>query len=233
MMKEDKKYKSMDEKIYVELSETVKHQVSRLETIDKFTKNHIHNVPAYTKRLCEKLGLDNDYIRICINSAYLHDVGKIFISPKILQKNRELTSEEMEAMKKHTLYGYNLCIALPELRDYAKAARSHHENLNGTGYPDKLSGKQIPFNVDIVKMADIYDSLTSKRQYKEEIPLVKAIGIIHEDVLKGYLNIEVFKALLEIVIEDVSCEIEKNTDATKIYKLQKDLDEIYEIQEAI
>ena len=239
MMKKDKIYKSEDEKIYMELSDAIKYQIQRLDSLDIYTSKHTHTVPIVTKKLCEKLAIDEPYTKLCINSAYLHDIGKIFIDPKILQKNDKLNDKEYEMMKNHTIYGYNFCIAMPELRRYAKAARSHHENQNGTGYPDKLSGEQIPLNIDIVKIADIYDALTTRRQYKEECSRAEAVKIIYEEACGGFINMRVFKALLEIIIEDMEDEVEQiniagnKKDIENGQYILEDLDVITRIKEEI
>ncbi|HLE86253.1 MAG TPA: HD domain-containing phosphohydrolase [Candidatus Brocadiaceae bacterium] len=97
----------------------------------------------------------------------LHDVGKIYIPENILKKPAKLTPDEWVIMKTHTLRGEHLLVNKPYFQTTREIARSHHENSDGTGYPDGLKGEKIPVAAQIVKVADIYDALTTKRQYKE------------------------------------------------------------------
>ena len=160
----------------------------------------------------------------CTVCAYLHDIGKLFIPYEILQKPGALTPEEYEIMKKHTIHGYNLCMKDLKLRPYAIVALDHHEALNGSGYPNGLTLKDIPLESQIVSVADQFDALVSKRQYKSHIDISQALNIIienaqpakrfssdvHENV--GRLNKFVVKKLLKVVLDDIYLEISYTQD---------------------
>ena len=130
---------------YPELSNEVKYEVSILGGLDIFTDAHVSGVTDITTKICEELNMDYERLKHMVVGAYLHDVGKIMIPKEVLQKNGRLTDEEYEIIKTHTTHGYDICMKYRELRQYAHIARWHHESFDGSGYPDKLVGAQIPF----------------------------------------------------------------------------------------
>ncbi len=101
------------------LDEKIRYQLSMLDSLDAFTRRHSENVATITCRLCEYLKLDEGFTVYCTTCAYLHDIGKIFIPPSVLQKPGKLTDEEYEVMKTHTTIGYKMCMKDPQLRPYA------------------------------------------------------------------------------------------------------------------
>ena len=216
--------------LYDDLSDTVKYQLDRMNSLDIYTSKHIHSVSVIVNRICRKLNLDEDYIKFCVTCAYLHDIGKIFIPPSILQNKGSLTEEQFEIMKKHTTYGFNFCFSIPALRQYALAAKSHHENNKGTGYPDRLKAEEIGLEIKIVKIADIYDALVSKRQYKEGFSKIKATNIIKEEVDKGMIDSKLFEVLLDIIIEDLEEEILNEENKDNIKQLEEEKIKIIEMK---
>ena len=111
----------------------------------------------------------------------LDPLGKIFIPPNILQKNGPLTDEEYEVMKTHTVLGYNMCMDDPKLRPYSAGAIYHHEALNGSGYPKGLTKKEIPLEGQIIRVADEFDAIVSKRQYKTHIGITDTLKLLIEE----------------------------------------------------
>lgn len=208
------------------LNESMRYQLNILGSLDAFTRKHSENVANITCRLCENLHLNTNFTIYCTMCAYLHDVGKQFIPSSILQKPSRLTDEEFEIMKTHTTIGYNVCMKDPMLRPYANGALYHHEALNGTGYPSGLRSKQIPIEGQIIRVADEYDAIVSKRQYKSHVgitdtlkiiientnpiplpPKASTIETIAEGAMLGKDNKKVVKALIKVVIEDTEYEI--------------------------
>lgn len=124
-----------------ELSKNIEEQVKKIEELDIYTSKHVHNVQKITIKICEKIGLTIEQTRFYANCALLHDIGKIFIPPHILQKTSKLTPEEYEIMKQHTTLGYELCMSQESLKKYANAVKYHHENEDGSGYPERIKGK--------------------------------------------------------------------------------------------
>lgn len=114
------------------LNEKIRYQLSMLDGLDAYTRRHSENVASITCRLCENLKLDEDFTIYCTTCAYIHDIGKIFIPPSILQKPSRLTPEEFEVLKTHTIIGYNMCMKDPKLKPYAAGTLYHHEALDGS-----------------------------------------------------------------------------------------------------
>lgn len=189
------------------LNESMRYQLNMLDKLDVFTRKHCENVAALTCRLCEKLHLNKGFTEYCTICAYLHDLGKQFIPPSILQKPGKLTDEEYEIMKTHTTLGYNICMKDLQLRPYATGALNHHEALNGTGYPNGITKKDIPYEAQIIRVADEYDAIVSKRQYKSHIGISDTLKILIENANNGKNNPKIVKKLLKVVIEDTEYEI--------------------------
>lgn len=189
------------------LNESMRYQLNMLDKLDVFTRKHCENVATLTCRLCEKLHLNKGFTEYCTICAYLHDLGKQFIPPSVLQKPGKLTDEEYEIMKKHTTLGYELCMKDLQLRPYATGALNHHEALNGTGYPNGITKKDIPYEAQIIRVADEYDAIVSKRQYKSHIGISDTLKILIENANNGKNNPKIVKKLLKVVIEDTEYEI--------------------------
>ena len=105
----------------------------------------------------------------------------MFIPPSILQKQSKLTDEEYEIMKTHTTIGYNMCMKDLKLRPYAAGALYHHEALNGSGYPQGLTKKDIPYCAQIIRIADEYDAIVTKRQYKTHVNISETLKELIKD----------------------------------------------------
>lgn len=139
------------------------------ESHSKETGNHVRRVAHYSKLMAEALGLKQPQCEELFIAAPLHDVGKIGIPDSILNKPGKLDEEELKVMKTHTTIGANSLSdsKQPVLRAGAIIALQHHENWDGTGYPNGLSGEQIHIYGRIVALADVFDALASKRCYKD------------------------------------------------------------------
>ena len=146
------------------------------------TGNHVLRMARYARLIAEQLGLSKNDCDAIEMAAPMHDIGKIGVPDQILRKPGRLTHAEFEIMKQHTLIGYEILKESPSkyLQTGAIIALSHHEKFNGTGYPHRLGGHEIPLVARIVSVADAYDALTSERPYKEEWPVQKAIDYISD-----------------------------------------------------
>ena len=189
------------------LDDSLQYQLKVLDSLDVYTRKHCESVATITCNLCHKLHLSRGFTEYTTICAYLHDIGKQFIPPSVLQKPAKLTDEEYEIMKTHTTLGYNLCMKDPKLRPYHAGTYYHHECLNGTGYPQGLLKKDIPFEAQIIKVADEYDAIVNKRQYKSHIGISEALKIIIDKTKAGQNNKTVVKALLKVVINDIEYEL--------------------------
>lgn len=214
------------------LDESMRYELSMLDRLDPYTRLHSENVANIVCRLCEYMHLNKDFTVYCTICAYLHDIGKLFIPPEILQKPGALTDEEYEIIKTHTTLGHKMCMDDPKLRPYSAGALYHHEALNGTGYPNSLTKKDIPIEGQIIRVADEFDAIVSKRQYKSHIGITNTLKLLIEEtqstvpksvVLKsmeenakiGKLNPKVVKCLFKVVIDDINYEISCIFDYTK------------------
>ena len=188
-----------------------------------FTRRHSENVANLCCRICEYLHMGTKFTVFCTICGYVHDLGKLFIPPDILNKPGKLTDEEFEVMKTHTTLGYNMCMKDLKLRPYALAALDHHEMLNGSGYPNGITKKDIPYYVQVVTIADEYDAIVTKRQYKTHVnisetlkdlikdtqpdPKFMALDFLAEKEKVGKINGKILKQLFKVVIDDTNYEI--------------------------
>jgi putative two-component system response regulator len=190
---------------------------SLAETRDTDTGNHIRRTQHYLKVLAEKLRhhprfsyfLDDEKtLDLLFKSAPLHDIGKVGIPDHILLKPGRFTPEEFEIMQTHTALGRDAIIAaeqrlgvdLPFLAFAKEIAYSHQEKWDGTGYPEGLSGDDIPISGRMMAIADVYDALICRRVYKEGMPHEKALRIIMES--KGsHFDPDMVDAFIEVADE--------------------------------
>ncbi len=189
------------------LDESMRYQLNMLDRLDVFTRRHCENVASLTCRLCEYLHCNKGFTEYCTICAYLHDIGKLFIPPEVLQKPGKLTDQEYETMKTHTTLGYEMCMKDSKLQPYAAGAIYHHEALNGAGYPRGLTKKEIPYEGQIIRVADEYDAIVSKRQYKSHIGISDTLKILIENCQSGKNNPLIVKKLFKVVIDDIEYEI--------------------------
>jgi diguanylate cyclase (GGDEF)-like protein/putative nucleotidyltransferase with HDIG domain len=134
---------------------------------DQFTQGHSQKVSAYAVLIAEAIGLEGTQIEEIRLGSMLHDVGKVGILESILNKNGPLNPDEWEAMKRHVEYGAKLLEPLRGTEQVRAMVAHHHEFFDGSGYPDGLSGSQIPLGARIIAIADAYDTITSERTYKK------------------------------------------------------------------
>lgn len=205
------------------LDKTMQDQLNALSGLDIFTRQHCENVAAITCRLCEYLHCTKGFTEYCTICAYMHDIGKLFIPQEILQKPSKLTDEEFEVMKTHTTIGYKMCMRDERLRPYAAGPIYHHEALDGSGYPKGLTKKDIPYEGQIIRVADEYDAIVSKRQYKSHVGISDTLKIIIDNTKphqkstaineivgnahSGKDNPIIVRALIKVVLDDISYEI--------------------------
>ena len=157
--------------------------VNALEARDPYTRGHSDRVASFSVRIGEQLGFDRAQLERLKLMGKLHDLGKIGVRDDILLKPARLTEEEFEEIKRHTVHVRGILEPIESLHDVMEAAVSHHERMDGTGYPNGLKGEEIPLVARIVAVADVYDALTTDRPYRPGMTKATALEIIQE--IKG------------------------------------------------
>jgi putative nucleotidyltransferase with HDIG domain len=137
-----------------------------LDLKEATTEGHSKRVTAFTIAIARAMGLPREQINTLARGAFLHDIGKIAIPDKILNKPGKLEPDEMTIMKEHPYHGYQVVKKIPFLAEAAEIVYSHHERFDGTGYPRGLRGEQIPLGARIVAVANTLDSITSDLAYR-------------------------------------------------------------------
>lgn len=155
--------------------------VNAIDAKDKYTHGHSSRVAEYSRKIARLSGKSEEECDEIYFSALLHDVGKIGIPSRIINKEGKLTDEEYEEIKKHPEIGENILSSISEYPYLSIGAHHHHERYDGKGYPMGLKGEDIPEIARIVAVADAYDAMTSKRSYRDAIPQSK----VREEIIKG------------------------------------------------
>lgn len=137
-----------------------------IEARDASTDGHCQRLAAYANALGARLGLPDGDLSALRRGGFLHDIGKVGIPDAILLKQGPLSPDEYKVMQSHTLIGDRLCGELRSLRAVRPIVRSHHERLDGSGYPDRLRGDDIPLLAQIMGIVDVYDAMTTERPYR-------------------------------------------------------------------
>jgi len=173
--------------------------VRAVEAKDPYTAGHSERVMQYSLWIADEMGLGDYEKRLLEMGCLVHDIGKIGIPDNVLTKPGKLTDEEFEMIRMHPVYGANIVQNVDLFRECLPIIRWHHEKLDGSGYPDRLAGDDIPFLVRIATVADIFDAITSTRSYRVGMALDRAISILDEDTNKGYLDAEVVAAFKQVI----------------------------------
>jgi len=157
-----------------------------IEARDKYTSGHCERMAAYAVIQGIHLGLSDEEIGALRRGGYLHDLGKVGLPDAILLKPGALSPDEFDVVKRHTIIGDELCGSLRLLHLVRPIVRFHHERHDGSGYPDGLSGEQIPLLAQIMGIVDVYDALTSVRPYRPALPVEAACAVLEREVALGW-----------------------------------------------
>ncbi len=152
--------------------------IRTLELYDQYTGGHSEEVADLSRMIAEEMNLSHDDIYNIYWAGIVHDIGKIGVDPKIINKNSRLTIEEYEEIKLHPVHGYSILNRSEDLRTIAKLVKHHHEWWNGCGYPNKLKQDEIPFGSQILQVADSVSSMATKRSYSN----IKSLEEIREEL---------------------------------------------------
>jgi putative two-component system response regulator len=169
-----------------------------VEARDPYTEGHCQRLAQYATRLGTELGLTEEELAALDRGAYLHDVGKIGIPDSILLKPTKLTEAEYAALKLHTVIGDKLCGNMRSLALVRPIVRHHHERLDGSGYPDRLCGDEVPLLAQIVSIVDAYDAMTTTRPYRAAGTPEHAFNELRTDVARGQFSSELVAAFQSV-----------------------------------
>ncbi|MFP4662716.1 MAG: HD domain-containing phosphohydrolase [Halanaerobiales bacterium] len=174
--------------------------INMLEIHDSYTRGHSENVARISAMLAREMGYNAAQVKNIEWAGLVHDIGKILISKKILNKEGVLTADEYTQIKKHTVWGYEVLVSSDELKEIAVYVRHHHERWDGMGYPDGLKGKEIPRVSRIIGLADSWDTMRSDRIYRKK--LSKEVAIEELKVNRGtQFDPEVVDVALKLIEE--------------------------------
>jgi putative nucleotidyltransferase with HDIG domain len=175
------------------------------------TEGHSRRVTAFTIAIAQKMGLQKSEIRTIARGAFLHDIGKLAIPDMILTKPGKFTPDEINIMKEHAWYGYKILKRIPFLNEAAEIVYAHQERYDGTGYPRRLKGEEIPLGARIFSIADTLDALTSDRPYRPQKTLQaarKAIKAASGSLFDPKI-VEVFLSMPAKIWDDLRKDIEE------------------------
>jgi putative nucleotidyltransferase with HDIG domain len=181
-----------------------------LDLKDRETEGHSRRVTLFTIAIAQALGIPRDQITIIARGAFLHDIGKMAIPDRILNKPGKLEADEMAIMKEHAYHGYQIVKKIPFLGEAAEIVYAHQEWFDGNGYPRHLKGEEIPLGARIFSIADTFDAITSDRPYRPKQSLSAARAEIEKWAGRQF-DPEIVKVFLEMpdkIWEDLRREID-------------------------
>ncbi|MEW6663100.1 MAG: HD domain-containing phosphohydrolase [Bacillota bacterium] len=158
-----------------DLLSSVRTLIGVINAKDRYTYGHSERVVQLCRVLAKRVGMDEKEQRMLAYAAFLHDIGKIEVPREVLNKTAPLLPEEWDMLKMHPLWGIDIIRPAASLREAMPIIKYHHENYDGTGYPEGLSGRDIPFGARILRIADSFDAMTTKRPYRRGISLPEAV----------------------------------------------------------
>ena len=177
-----------------------------IDAKDSYTNGHSTRVAKYSAMIAARMGYTGEKLELLRYTALLHDIGKIGIPEEIINKPSKLTDEEYQIIKTHPVIGSNILKEITEIPDIAIGARWHHERYDGKGYPDGLTGTEIPEIARIIGVADAYDAMTSRRSYRGIIPQETVMGELERG--KGsQFDPEIAEIMLGLIREDTAYEM--------------------------
>ena len=198
---------------------------SSIDARDKITSGHSTRVKMFSVLIAKEFGMEKKDIYILEKAAALHDIGKIGIRDSVLQKEGKLTPEEYKHIQEHVEITHNILAKIhmsDDFQEITEIACSHHEKFDGSGYYRKLKGEEIPFGGRVLAVSDVFDAITSKRHYRDKMPIEKVIGIImdgagsHFDplVVEKFLNIKLTDIVEVFLTENTKQTLTKKDKET-------------------
>lgn len=203
-----------------------------IDAKDKITAGHAKRVKEYSIAIAEQMNLSPEELEVIEYSALLHDFGKIGVRDSVLCKEGKLTKEEFLHIQEHVEITYHLLNNMffeEKLKNVPEIAAAHHEKYDGTGYFRKLVGEEIPLGGRILAVCDVFDAITSKRHYRERMPLKNVLNIIKKDtgthfdskIVDKFFEIRFDKILSILVSDDISIDISEKLEVFRNYSLEE------------
>jgi putative two-component system response regulator len=165
-----------------------------IEARDEGTGEHCDRLSQLAAQLGEHIGLDHEAVKALRRAGYLHDIGKVAVPDAVLLKPARLDQGEWRIMRSHVEIGVKICAPLRTLRPVLPIIRHHHEHGDGSGYPDSLSGDQIPLLARVFQVVDVFDALTNDRPYRNALAVDEALELQREETSRGWWDREIFDA---------------------------------------
>ena len=190
--------KQETEKMSIEVIQAL---VGTIDAKDKYTNGHSIRVAQYSKMISKALGDSEEEQKRDYYSALLHDIGKMGIPDTIINKPAALTKEEYDIVKTHPEIGSQILRSITTMKEISVGARWHHEHFDGSGYPDKLKGEDIPKIARIIGVADAYDAMTSNRSYRKYLPQEKVRKEFEENKSSQF-DSKMAEIMIKIIDED-------------------------------
>ncbi len=204
-------------KSFVSFIETLS---TTLDARDYITSGHSRRVTLYAVQIARLMRLEPAEINRIRYAALLHDIGKIGVPEIVLFKNKKLSDEEYEIIKRHASLSKSILSKIhfqKGLQDVPAIASAHHEKIDGTGYPDGLKGDEIPLGGKILAVCDVFDALTSRRQYRDRMEIEKVVGILEKEsgtAFEPFVVYQFKQIRLNVLVEIL--EFGHNADLSKI-----------------
>jgi HD-GYP domain-containing protein (c-di-GMP phosphodiesterase class II) len=184
-----------------EIDAAINAMLVRLEGADPLTAEHSRAVAAWCSRLARRLTLSEEEITFISRCGMIHDVGKVTTPTEILHAPRKLTEEEWVFMRSHTTAGEKIVLEDPKLVQFAPIVRSHHERLDGKGYPDKLTAEALPLHTRIVTVADCFNAMIGRRPYRPPMAPGRALEQLDANIGTQF-DADVVAAMHEVVSKE-------------------------------
>ena len=172
-----------------------------IEARDPYTRGHCERLAEMSAQLGRRIGVSGEDIKALRRAGIVHDIGKVAVPDSILLKPGPLTYEETMQMRKHAAVGESICSPLKTFGNVLPIIRHHHEKHDGSGYPDKLQGTEIPLTARILQLADVFDALTTDRPYKTAIPWETALLMMDAEAERGWWDRELYASFKEMILE--------------------------------
>jgi len=164
-----------------------------IEAKDPYTHGHCERLSELSAGLGKRIGLNEEEITALRRGGVVHDIGKVGVPDSILLKPGKLSDSEWMIMREHPATGEKICAPLKSFRLVLPIIRHHHEKLNGTGYPDGLTGNAIPLLARVLQIVDVFDALTTERPYRHALSTAESFNIIEDEVKRGWWDPDLFQ----------------------------------------